>query len=125
MADNLNSPSFEFSIENTMEMGMGNSELLSDLFEPETSTSSPDGLERIVKEGSDDFVTGIASSRKSELVDDVISRLSEHGDEYAERLMELNNEFEVTKMKRIERPRSMDDIEIPKGVRIRSTSFGD
>ena len=82
-------------------------------------------IQRIVKEGSDDFVTGIARSRKSELVDDVISRLSEHGDEYAERLMELNNEFEVTKMKRIERPRSMDDIEIPKGVRIRSTSFGD
>jgi hypothetical protein len=53
MADNLNSPSFEFSIENTMEMGMGNSELLSDLFEPETSTSSPDGLERIVKEVDD------------------------------------------------------------------------
>ena len=53
MADNLNSPSFEFSIENTMEMGMGNSELLSDLFEPETSTSSPDGLERIVKEVED------------------------------------------------------------------------
>jgi hypothetical protein len=39
--------------------------------------------------------------------------------------MELNDEFEVTKMKRMERPRSMDDIEIPKGVRIRSTSFGD
>jgi SMC interacting uncharacterized protein involved in chromosome segregation len=82
-------------------------------------------IQRIVKEGSNDFVTGIARSRKSELVDDVISRLSEYGDEYAEKLMELNNEFEVTKMRRIERPRSMDDIEIPKGVRIRSTSFGD
>ena len=82
-------------------------------------------IERIVKEGSDDFVTGIARSRKSELVDDVISRLSEFGDEYADRLMELNDQFEVTKMKRIDRPRSMDDIEIPKGVRIRSTSFGD
>ena len=82
-------------------------------------------IQRIVKEGSNDFVTGIARSRKSELVDDVISRLSEYGDEYAEKLMELNNEFEVTKMRRIERPRSMDDIEIPKGVRIKSTSFGD
>jgi hypothetical protein len=36
-----------------MEMGMGNSELLSDLFEPETSTSSPDGLQKIVKEVED------------------------------------------------------------------------
>ena len=53
MADNLNSPSFEFSIENTMEMGMGNSELLSDLFEPETSTSSPDGIQKIIKEVED------------------------------------------------------------------------
>jgi SMC interacting uncharacterized protein involved in chromosome segregation len=82
-------------------------------------------IQRIVKEGNDDFVTGIARSRKSELVDDVINRLSEHGNEYAERLMELNDEFEVTKVKRIERARSMDDIEIPKGVRIKSTSFGD
>jgi hypothetical protein len=32
---------------------MGNSELLSDLYEPETSTSSPDGLQKIVKEVED------------------------------------------------------------------------
>ena len=37
MAENLDSPSFgNFSIENTMEMGLGNQELLSDLFSPET-----------------------------------------------------------------------------------------
>jgi hypothetical protein len=81
-------------------------------------------IERIIKEGGDDFVTGISRSSRSEMVDDVINRLSEFGDEYADRLRELNNEFEPIRVKRVERPRSMDDIEIPKGVRLRSTSFG-
>ena len=43
MAENLDQ-SFGFSIENTMEMGMGNSELLNDLMSPETSTSNPDDI---------------------------------------------------------------------------------
>jgi hypothetical protein len=47
MAENLDSPSFSFGIEETL--GMGNTELLSDLYSPETSTESPDNLEPIVK----------------------------------------------------------------------------
>lgn len=48
MAENLDTPSFGgFSIEETL--GMGNTELLSDLFSPETSTEDPDKLEKIVK----------------------------------------------------------------------------
>jgi hypothetical protein len=48
MAENLETPSFgNFSIENTMEMGAGNAELLSDLLAPETSTSSPDDIQDI------------------------------------------------------------------------------
>ena len=51
MAENLDSPSFgNFSIENTMEMGLGNQELLSDLFSPETSTANPDDLQDIKKD---------------------------------------------------------------------------
>lgn len=51
MAENLDSPSFgNFSIENTMEMGMGSSELLNDLMAPETSTSSPDDIKDIKDE---------------------------------------------------------------------------
>jgi hypothetical protein len=73
MADNLNSPSFEFSIENTMEMGMGNSELLSDLFEPETSTSSPDGLERIVKEVEDPAPAKTKPAPVKSIGDDVVA----------------------------------------------------
>jgi hypothetical protein len=49
MADNIDSNSFGFSIENTMEMGAGNQELLNNLFEPETSTSRPEDLQEIVK----------------------------------------------------------------------------
>lgn len=49
MADNLETPSFgNFSIENTM--GMGSSELLSDLMSPETSTSSPDDIKDLTPE---------------------------------------------------------------------------
>lgn len=45
MADNQEqSPFGNFSIEDTMGMGMGNSELLNDLLSPETSTSNPDDV---------------------------------------------------------------------------------
>jgi len=46
MADNLDN----FSIQGTMEMGMGNQELLNDLFSPETSTSNPDDVTPIIKD---------------------------------------------------------------------------
>jgi hypothetical protein len=46
MADNLDN----FSIQGTMEMGMGNQELLNDLFSPETSTSDPDDVTAIIKD---------------------------------------------------------------------------
>ena len=50
MADNLDTPSFgNFGIEETLGMGMGNTELLSDLYSPETSTEDPDKIEQIVK----------------------------------------------------------------------------
>ena len=80
MADNLNSPSFEFSIENTMEMGMGNSELLSDLFEPETSTSSPDGLEKIVKEVEDAAPAKTKPASVKTIGDDVVATDKEEED---------------------------------------------
>ena len=48
MADNLENPGFgNFSIENTMEMGMGNAELLNDLMSPDTSTANPDDIQKI------------------------------------------------------------------------------
>jgi hypothetical protein len=51
MAENLDNPSMgNFSIQDTMDMGMGNQELLSDLFAPETSTSNPDDIQDIKDE---------------------------------------------------------------------------
>lgn len=50
MTDNLDNPSFgNFGIEETLGMGVGNTELISDLFSPETSTEDPDNIETIVK----------------------------------------------------------------------------
>lgn len=48
MAENIDSPSL-FSIQDTMEMGMGNQQLLSDLFAPEIATSNPDDIQKIDK----------------------------------------------------------------------------
>jgi hypothetical protein len=51
MAENLETPQMgNFSIQDTMEMGMGSTELLNDLFAPETSTSSPDDIQEIKNE---------------------------------------------------------------------------
>ena len=46
MADNLDN----FSIQGTMEMGMGNQELLQGLFEPETASSNPEDVTPIIKD---------------------------------------------------------------------------
>jgi hypothetical protein len=48
MAENLDNQSFgNFSIQDTMDMGMGNAELLNDLMGPETSTTNPDDIQDI------------------------------------------------------------------------------
>ena len=48
MADNLENPAFgNFSIENTMEMGLGNAELLNDLMSPDTASADPDDVQKI------------------------------------------------------------------------------
>lgn len=49
MADNLETMG-NFSIQDTMEMGMGNQELLNDLFSPETASSNPEDVEPIIKD---------------------------------------------------------------------------
>jgi hypothetical protein len=49
MADNLETMG-NFSIQDTMEMGMGNQELLQGLFEPETASSDPDDVQPIIKD---------------------------------------------------------------------------
>lgn len=47
MANEIEQNNLSFGIQDTMEMGMGNSELLSDLLSPETSTGDPDKIKDI------------------------------------------------------------------------------
>ena len=51
MADNLETMG-NFSIQDTMEMGMGNQELIQGLFEPETASGNPDDVEPIINEAN-------------------------------------------------------------------------
>ena len=51
MADNLDNLS-NFSIQDTMDMGMGNQELLNDLFSPETASSNPEDVTAIIKDAN-------------------------------------------------------------------------
>jgi len=50
MAENLENQFGNFSIENTMEMGMGSSELLNDLMAPETASTNPDDIKEMTAE---------------------------------------------------------------------------
>jgi hypothetical protein len=50
MAENVDMQSFNFSIQDTMEMGLGNTELLNDLVAPETASGNPDDLKEIIKD---------------------------------------------------------------------------
>ena len=51
MADNLETMG-NFSIQDTMEMGMGNQELLQGLFDPETASGNPDDVQPIINEAN-------------------------------------------------------------------------
>ena len=51
MAENLDMPQMgNFSIQDTMDMGMGNQELLNDLLSPDSATSNPDDIQDIKDE---------------------------------------------------------------------------
>lgn len=63
---------------------------------------------------------GMMFGPKAEIVDGVVNRIGEYGDEYIGALEELNEQFPVTKYKTIEPPRK---IEVPAGVKVRSTVY--
>jgi hypothetical protein len=53
MAENLDMPQMgNFSIQDTMDMGMGNQELLNDLLSPDSATSNPDDIQDIKDESA-------------------------------------------------------------------------
>ena len=80
-------------------------------------------IKNVVNE-NDGYVTGLAPSERTELVDDVINRINEHGMRYIDALRDLNSEFPVEKYKRQERIKRKD-FELPKGVRVQSSYFSE
>lgn len=73
---------------------------------------------------NNDYVRGIAASERTELVDDVINRINEHGMKYIIELNKLNLDFPVEKYKRQERVKRSDFV-LPKGVRVQSSYFNE
>lgn len=64
MENNLDSPQLgNFSIQDTMDMGMGSQELLNGLFEPETATGNPDDIKDI--NSGDDSKPAPAPAKKT------------------------------------------------------------
>ena len=83
-------------------------------------------VNRVVNEDMEDkeLRFGVAYNKQTELVDDVINRIKEYGEEYTRALNKFNFDFPTEKYKRVERPRR-DNFELPKGVRVQSSVFGD
>lgn len=103
MATELDTPSFgDFSIENTMEMGMGNAELLNDLIAPETSTGNPDDIQTIIKKVEPPKKTDeigdkgvvVKEEVKTDFINDFLS--DEEGDENPE---QVEKKEDVVKVK--------------------------
>jgi hypothetical protein len=82
MAENLDTPSFggNFGIQDTMEMGMGNAELLNDLMGPDSATSSPDDLQDIVKNVEDPAPAKAKPAAAKTIGDDIINKTDDKSD---------------------------------------------
>lgn len=83
MAENLDNPQFggNFGIQDTMEMGMGNAELLNDLLGPDSATSSPDDLQEIVKEVEDPAPAKTKPAAAKTIGDDIVEKSTDKSDE--------------------------------------------
>ena len=81
-------------------------------------------VSKVVNESEYDkeMIHGVSYNKTTELVDDVIMRIKEHGDDYIRALNELNFEYPTKRYKRVERPRP-ETFELPKGVRVKSSVF--
>lgn len=57
---------------------------------------------------------------KSEIVDEVVNRIGEYGDDYIYELEQLNSRFPSTKYKKINPPTT---VELPKSIKVKSTVY--
>jgi len=83
MAENLDNPQFggNFGIQDTMEMGMGNAELLNDLMGPDSATSNPDDLQDIVKEVEDPAPAKTKPAAAKTIGDDIVEKSTDKSNE--------------------------------------------
>ena len=76
-------------------------------------------VKKIIRE--DEFPRGgMVYGGKAEIIDEVINRVNEYGEEYIEQLQTLNSGFPVTKYKKIEVP---TNVKLPTGVKVKSTVY--
>jgi len=65
--EDVNQTFGDFGIKDTMEMGLGNAELLRDLYEPETSTSNPGEITPIIKDAEDPVPADVPKPKGKEV----------------------------------------------------------
>ena len=71
----------------------------------------------IIKKNINESNLVYAHRERAELVQDVLDRVLEYGEDYINALREFNSNFKVTKHRRIDPGQG----ELPKGVKVRST----
>lgn len=81
-----------------------------------------EGLVKKILKESESPIGGMMYGNLAEIVDEVINRVNEYGDEYIEQLETLNSGFPVTKYKKIEPP-TKRDFALPPNVKVRSTVY--
>lgn len=80
--EKLNSPSRSFGIEDTVEMGRGNAELLKDLLSPDTSTEDPDKVAPIEEEPKKEQKVDDDKAKKEDVTgDELISSFLDEEEE--------------------------------------------
>lgn len=67
------------------------------------------------------YIKGISASERTKIVQSVIDRMNEYGDEYIEKLELINQEYLLKKNKSIGSPRKIEDLVLPPNVRISKT----
>ena len=83
-------------------------------------------VRRVITESDypNEIRVGSGFNENTELIDDVISRIKEHGDDYKRALNELNMEFPTEKYRRLPLLKR-GDVQLPPNVKVKSIYPGD
>ena len=81
-------------------------------------------VKKVIYERDEDLemIKGISYNENTELVDDVIMRIKEYGDEYKRELNKLNMNYPTEKYKRVPRI-DRDSFELPPNVKVSKSIF--